>query len=293
MNYFKERYKIISAIFTLITIIFIIRLFYIQIVNKNYKFSANNNVLRYEVQQAVRGLVYDRDSNLIVTNFPAYDLMIIPREINMKYFDTLSFCNLISINTTEFKDLYQTAAEYSKYKESVFIKHLNLETASTLSEKLFQFPGFYLKKITMRQYPYKTANHVIGYLGEVDLLKTKKDKYYIKGDLTGVSGIESAYEDHLRGKKGMAIKLVDVHNREQGKFHGGKFDTLPESGKTLISTINIHLQSYAEKLMQNKVGAIVALEPSTGEILCLVSSPSYNPNLLVGRERSKNYKNLL
>ena len=130
-------------------------------------------------------------------------------------------------------------------------------------------------------------------MGEVDKKKTKNDKYYIKGDLAGISGIEAAYEKFLRGKKGMSIKLVDVHNREQGKFQNGKFDTLPITGSQLISTINVQLQSYGEQLMKNKVGAIVAIEPSSGEILCLISSPTFDPNLLVGRERSKNYLNLL
>ena len=293
MNNYKNRFNIIITIFILCVVIFIIRLFYIQVINKNYKYSANSNVLRYEVQQAVRGLIYDRDSNLIVTNSPAYDLMIIPREFNKYKFDTLAFCKLLSISNTEFNEKFNLAAEYSKYKESVFIKHLSLETASILSEKLFLFPGFYLKKITMRNYPYKTATHVLGYLGEVDEKKTKNDKYYIKGDLAGVSGIEAAYEKLLRGKKGMSIKLVDVHNREQGKFQNGQFDTLPITGNQLISTINVQLQSYGEQLMKNKVGAIVAIEPSSGEILCLISSPTFDPNLLVGRERSKNYITLL
>ena len=174
---------------------------------------------------------------------------------------------------------YNNAAEYSTYKESVFIKHLSKESASTLGENLYEFPGFYLKQITMREYPANSATHVIGYLGEVNLQKTKEDKYYTKGDLEGKTGIESSYELQLRGEKGMIIKLVDVHNRDQGKFRNGEFDTLAVAGKNLISTINIQLQSYGEKLMKNKIGAIVAIEPESGEILSLISSPSYNPNL--------------
>ncbi len=146
----------------------------------------------------------------------------------------------------EYLEKYKKAADYSGYKESVFIKHINLENSSTLSEKLFQFPGFYLRKITMRDYPSNVATHLIGYLGEVNLKKTKEDPYYTKGDLTGVSGVEAAYEKQLRGTKGMAIKLVDVHNRDQGKFQEGKFDTLPIVGSTLISTIDIQLQEYGE-----------------------------------------------
>ncbi len=288
----KTRYKVIAGIFILIAIIFIIKLFYIQVINDNYKFSANNNVLRYDVQQAVRGLIYDRDSNLIVANVPAYDLMIVPRELKGKEIDTLTFCNLTSINKKEFITKFQKASEYSGYKESVFIKHINLENSSALSEKLFQFPGFYLRKITMRDYPSNVATHLIGHLGEVNLLKTVEDKYYTKGDLVGVSGVETAYEKDLRGYKGMSIKLVDVHNRDKGKFQKGKFDTLSVPGKTLIATIDIDLQKYGEELMQNKIGAIVAIEPSTGEILSLISAPTYNPNLLIGRKRSENYKTL-
>jgi len=289
MKGYKNRHRIVVAIFLLITITFITKLFYIQVLNDNYKFSANNNVLRYDVQQAVRGLIYDRDSNLIVANVPAYDLMIIPRELKEQEIDTLAFCNLISISKEEYLTKYKKAADYSGYKESVFIKHINLENSSTLSEKLFQFPGFYLRKITMRDYPSNVATHLIGYLGEVNLKKTKEDPYYTKGDLTGVSGVEAAYEKQLRGTKGMAIKLVDVHNRDQGKFQEGKFDTLPIAGSTLISTIDIQLQKYGEQLMKNKIGAIVAIEPSSGEILALVSAPTYNPNLLIGRKRSANY----
>jgi len=289
MNANKNRYKVVVGIFLLIAIIFITKLFYIQVVNDNYKFSANNNVLRYDVQQAARGLIYDRDSNLIVANVPAYDLMIVPKELKNKPIDTLDFCSLTAISKEEFINRYKKAAEYSGYKESVFIRHINLKNSSTLSEKLFQFPGFYLRKLTMRDYPSNVATHVIGYLGEVNLRKTKEDKYYTKGDLAGVSGVEAAYEQYLRGKKGMAIKLVDVHNRDQGKFQEGEFDTLSIAGSTLTSTIDIQLQAYAEDLMRNKIGAIVAIEPSSGEILSLVSAPTYNPNLLIGRERSENY----
>ena len=289
MKGYKNRYKVVVTIFLLITIIFITKLFYIQVLNNNYKFSANNNVLRYDVQQAVRGLIYDRDSNLIVANVPAYDLMIIPRELEEQEIDTLAFCKLISLSKDEYLIKYKKAADYSEYKESVFIKHINLENSSTLSEKLFQFPGFYLRKITMRDYPSNVATHLVGYLGEVNLRRTKEEPYYTKGDLTGVSGVEAAYEKQLRGTKGMAIKLVDVHNRDKGKFQEGKFDTLAIAGNTLISTIDIKLQQYGEQLMKNKIGAIVAIEPLTGEILTLVSAPTYNPNLLIGRKRSVNY----
>ena len=292
MRRFKKRHKIIASIFIVIGIIFLSKLFYIQVMNDDYKFSANNNALRYEVQQAVRGLIYDRDSNLIVANVPAYDLMIIPRELKNKKIDTLKLCALLEIDKNKFIQIYNKAKNYSAYKESVFIKHISKENASKIGENLYEFPGFYLRKITMREYPTNSATHLIGYLGEVNSYTTKKDAYYTKGDLNGVSGVEAAYEDYLRGTKGMAIKLVDVHNRDQGKFQDGKFDTLPKTGSTLTTTINIELQKYGEKLMQNKIGAVVAIEPSSGEILALVSAPNYNPNLLVGRKRSQNFKTL-
>ena len=291
MKQLKNRNRVISGIYILITLIFIIKLFYIQVLNKKYKFSANNNVLRYDVLQPIRGLVYDRDSTLIVINEPAYDLMIIPREVVQM--DTLSFCKLIDISKIDFRKKIKAAKKYSKFKESVFVKQINYLDAADLQEKLYQFPGFFLRTITMRKYPFNTGSHVIGYMGEVNTKKTKEDKYYTKGDLAGVSGIEAAYEEYLRGKKGMAIKLVDVHNRAQGKFNDGVYDSLPIQGKNIQVTIDINLQNYGEKLMKNKIGAIVALEPSTGEILSLVSSPNYNPNDLTGRKRSSNFNALL
>ena len=289
---YQKRYKVIVSIILLITIIFLAKLFYIQVITENYKFSANNNVLRYDVQEAVRGLIYDRNNKLIVANVPAYDLMIIPRELKNQIIDTLKFCDITNITKEEFITKYKLASNYSEYKESVFIKHLNKENASTIGEILYEFPGFYLRKITMREYLTNYATHIIGYLGEVDKKKSNEDPYYTKGDLNGVTGVEAAYEKDLRGKKGMAIKLVDVHNRDQGKFQGGRFDTLPTAGKTITITIDIELQKYAENLMQNKKGAIVAIEPKSGEILSLVSSPTFNPNFLTGRKRSKNYKTL-
>ena len=291
MKKYAVRSKIIAILFIAITSIFIIKLFYIQILNKNYKFSANNNVLRYEVEQAVRGLIFDRNEKLIVANKPAYDLMIIPREINK--IDTNSLCKLTKITKKEFIEKYNLASNYSRYKESVFLKHIQLEDASKLAEKLFEFPGFYLRKLTMRSYPHNFASHVIGYLGEVNTKKTQEDRYYVKGDLSGISGIEAAYEKYLRGSKGMSIKLVDVHNRDQGKFQNGKFDTIATSGKNIISTIDFELQKLGEQLMKNKVGAIVAIEPKSGEILSLVSSPDYSLKDLTGRKRTENYKKLI
>ena len=292
MNKESFRYKVILSAFVLVSIIFLSKIFYIQVISKHYKFSANNNVLRYEVQDAVRGLIFDRNQNLIVANVPAYDLVIVPVEFQAKPIDTLKLCTVLNISEKSFIEKCTKAIEYSAFKESVFIKHLDIESASEIGEQLYNFPGLYLKKITMRQYPSSSVTHAIGFLGEVGAKQIKNDKYYINGDLFGVSGVEGAYEKKLRGSKGMAIKLVDVHNRDQGKFKDGEFDILAKNGKSITTTLDIKLQDYGEKLMKNKVGAIVAIEPKSGEILSLISSPSYNPNFLIGRDRSKNYKML-
>ena len=291
MNKFQERYKVIFILFFSVALIFLIQLFRLQIIDDDYKFSANNNALRYDVLTPVRGLIFDRDSNLIVSNIPSYNLMVIPREV--KEMDTLSLCNFLEIEISEFRKSFEEIKNYSKYKASIFHKQINYKQASKLQEKLFQFPGFFLQTINTRKYLTESSAHVLGYLGEVNKEKINLDQYYNKGDLYGVKGIEAGYEKQLRGKKGMSITLVDVYNRTQGRFQEGKFDTLPISGKNIYSTVNLKLQIYGEKLMQNKKGAIVAIEPSSGEILSLISSPSYNPAKLSGRERSKNFNKLI
>ena len=291
MNKYKDRYKVVLIIFFSVALIFLIQLFRIQIINKDYKFSANNNALRYDVLTPVRGLILDRDSNLIVSNISSYNLMVIPREV--KKMDTTSLCNLINIEINDFREKLKEIKDYSKYKASIFHKQIDYKQASKLQEKLFQFPGFFLQTINTRKYLTESSAHVLGYLGEVNQAKIEQETYYNKGDLFGVKGIEAGYERYLRGKKGMSITLVDVYNRKQGKFQEGKFDTLPISGKNIYSTIDLELQKYGEKLMNNKIGAIVAIEPNSGEILSLISSPSYNPAELSGRNRSKNFKNLI
>ena len=291
MNKYQDRFKVVLFIFFFVALIYLIQLFRIQILNDDYKFSANNNALRYDVLTPVRGLILDRDSNLIVSNIPSYNLMVIPREV--RRLDTISLCNLISIDINIFREKLKEIKDYSKYKASIFHKQIDYKQASKLQEKLFQFPGFFLQTINTRKYLTESSAHILGYLGEVNQEKVDTDTYYNKGDLLGVKGIEAGYEKYLRGKKGMSITLVDVYNRTQGKFQEGKFDTLPISGNNIYSTIDLELQKYGEKLMQNKIGAIVAIEPKTGEILSLVSSPSYNPAQLSGRDRSKNFKKLI
>ena len=291
MNKYQDRFKVVLFIFFFVAFIYLVQLFRIQILNDDYKFSAKNNALRYDVLTPVRGLILDRDSNLIVSNIPSYNLMVIPREVTR--IDTISLCKLINIDINSFRKKLKEIKDYSKYKASIFHKQIDYKQASKLQEKLFQFPGFFLQTINTRKYLTESSAHVLGYLGEVNQEKVDVDTYYNKGDLLGVKGIEAGYETYLRGEKGMSITLVDVYNRTQGKFQEGKFDTLPISGNNIYSTIDLELQKYGEKLMQNKIGAIVAIEPKTGEILSLISSPSYNPAQLSGRDRSRNFKKLI
>lgn len=285
-NHLKSRKNIIKGIFLISVIILISKLFYIQIINAQYKQSAKNNAIRPEVQQAARGLIYDRNGELMVSNKPSYDLMVIPRDV--KKFDTLRLSTLTELSVNDIRTILKNAKKYSEYKESLFSKQLHVKSAHKIQEELNSFKGFFIRTNRSREYNVDVAAHVIGFLGEVDE-KRSNEKYYTKGDLEGKTGIESSYEQQLRGKKGMKMVLVDALNRPQGSFDNGKHDTLAVHGKNITTTLDIDLQKYSEHLMQNKIGAIVAIEPSSGEILTLVSSPNYNPNQMTGRERSKNY----
>ncbi len=291
MNRFSDRKFVIAAIFISIGVIFLLRLFYIQVINDDYKLSANNNVLRYVTQYPARGLVYDRDGELLVYNEAAYDLMVTPRQV--KNLDTLNFCTTLGISKEVFIKKMKAARNYSPYKESIFEKQLSAETYAALQEKLYSFHGFYVQSRTLRKYPGLIAAHTLGYVGEVSERLTAENPYYRSGDYIGISGVEKSYEKELRGKKGLSVMMVDVFNRPKGKFNNGEYDTLAITGSNLVTSLSAKLQRYGEQLMQGKTGGIVAIEPSTGEILAVVSAPSYDPNLLVGRARSKNYGWLL
>lgn len=267
------------------------RLFYIQVIDDSYKLSANNNVIRAVTDFPARGLIYDRKRKLLVYNEPVYDLMIIPKQA--KNIDSLELCNLIGITPEDYSDKFRKAKAYSPVKASVFEKQLSVETYATFQEKLYKFPGFFVQLRTLRKYPDPMAAHLFGYIGEVDTNITKKNSYYKEGDYIGKSGIEQSYESALRGRRGVRRILVDVFNREKGSFQDGRYDTASVAGENLMLSLDATLQKYGELLMQNKVGAVVAIEPSTGEILACVSNPSYDPNLLVGRARTKNYVQLL
>jgi penicillin-binding protein 2 len=287
--YASRRYLIIGLVL-LTALIFLVRLFYIQVIADKYILSANNNVLRYMTQYPARGLIYDRNGKLLVYNEAAYDLMVTPRQV--KNLDTAELCRLIGITEDEFIERMKRARQYSLYRSSVFEAQISRENYGFLEEKMFKFPGFFVQPRTLRKYTYPIAAHTLGYIGEVNPDMIKKSTYYRAGDYIGISGIEKSYEELLRGKKGMKIRVVDVFNRDKGSFQEGKYDTLAYAGTDLWSSLDEDLQAYGELLMNGKKGSIVAIEPSTGEILCMVTSPSYDPNLLVGRERKYNYAKL-
>jgi penicillin-binding protein 2 len=291
MSVFNDRKYVIMAIFITICAVFVLRLFYVQVFNDEYKLSANNNVLRYVTDYPARGLVYDRKGKLLVYNEAAYDLMVTPKQV--KDLDTMNLCNTIGITKEDFIRKLKTARQYSPYKASVFAAQLSNQTYAALQEKLYAFKGFYVQARTLRKYPSKIAGHTLGYVGEVSDATLQKDAYYRPGDYIGISGIEKAYEKDLRGKKGLKILMVDVFNRIKGHFKDGMYDTASVSGQNIVSTLDKDLQEYGEKLFANKTGGLVAIDPQTGEILACISAPSYDPNLLVGRERTKNYARLL
>ena len=290
MNNYSNRRFIIGGIFAFVILIFLIRLFNIQIVNDQYKLSAESNSQRRVTQYAARGLVYDRNGELLVYNQAAYDLMIIPRQI--KTFDTLDFCNLLGIEKEDVIKRIKKAKKHSRYRSSIFMKQISSERYAVLQEKLYKFPGFFVQTRTLRKYPHHNAAHTLGYLGEVNHHNIKKDNYYTQGDYIGRKGIEKSYESVLRGAKGLKVYWVDVYNRIKGSFNDGDLDKNAVEGQNITTTLDINLQEYGEKLMQNKVGGIVAIEPKTGEILVKLSSPGYDPEMFVGRAMSENYHRL-
>lgn len=283
-----SRRQSLIAIFLVVGFVFIIRLFYLQVIDESYKNSAQNNVLRYVTQYPARGLIYDRNGQLLVYNEAVYDLMVMPSQVTQM--DTAEFCRLLDISLEGFRERLKKAKEYSRFKPSMFEKQLSKETYGFLEEKLYRYPGFYVQPRTLRKYPKPIASHLLGYVGEVNQQIIDKNPYYKSGDYIGISGIEKSYEELLRGIKGIKVRMVDVHNREVGSYQDGLLDTIAVMGKDLYLTIDAELQEYGELLMQGKMGSVVAIEPSTGEILAFLSSPGYDPNLLVGRVRGKNFK---
>jgi penicillin-binding protein 2 len=289
-NFTKRKYVIIS-VFLVIGLVYIARLFYVQVYEDKYILSAQNNVIRKQVVYPSRGLIYDRKGNVLVANDVVYDLMVVPNQLEAM--DTIRFCNLLSISKEDFFRYYNKARKYSPYKASLFMGQMPKEEFAYIQEILYDFPGFYVQKRTLRRYPFPVAALNLGDVGEVSRRDLDRDSYYKLGDYIGKSGLEKHYEKEMRGSKGAEYVMVDVFNRVKGSYKEGYFDTLAVQGKNLYTGLDLELQKYGETLMQNKIGSIVAIEPSSGEILSLISSPSFDPAMLVGRKRGENFNKLV
>ncbi len=300
MNKLKYKYEnrrfVVGGIVITLIALFIVRLFYLQIIDNDYKLRAESNAFLKRTIYPSRGILYDRNDKLLVYNQPAYDVMLTMREVQP--FDTLDFCSILGITKEQFikriADIKNRRLNpgYSSYTPQVFMTQLSAQECGILQEKLYKFPGFYVQNRTIREYAYPNAALLLGNVGEVNKKDIEQDDYYVAGDNSGRTGIEQSYETYLRGVKGVEILLRDAHGRIQGRYEEGKYDIAPISGKNLKLSIDIELQSYGEKLMQNKLGGIVMIEPESGEVLCMVSAPTYDPSLLVGRIRGRNYSKL-
>ena len=285
MNFESRKYVLIAGV--LFIVVFILRLFWIQVVDDRWKAKAASMAERRITDYPSRGFIYDRKERLLVANTPVYDLMMVPREV--KPFDTLAFSQLVGVPAPVLVKRMAEARAYSMYKPSVIEKQIPADQFAAISVHLHKYPGIYGQSRTLRTYPPHAAAHLLGYLSEVDARKVEQDPYYKPGDVIGVGGLEQYYEEELRGKRGVRYVLVDVHNNIKGAFKGGIYDTVAISGKSLYTGLDLDLQLLGERLMTNKKGSIVALDPKSGEVLCLVSSPTYDPELLVGRVRNTNY----
>ena len=297
-NYNLEKRKyVIGGFIALIALIYLVRLFDLQINDSRYKQSADSNAFLKKTVYPSRGLIYDRNGELVVFNQPAYDVMLIPRDVQP--FDTLDFCATLNITPEQLRKRFADMRDkrlnpgYSSYTPQKLITQLSPQDYGRLQEKLYRFPGFFIQKRILRQYNHATAANVLGNIREVNADDVERDDYYSPGDYTGDLGVEKSYEPYLRGHKGVEILIRDARGRIQGRYEDGARDVAPISGRDLRLSLDIKLQEYAESLMVGKRGAVVAIEPSTGEILCMVSSPTYDPRLLVGRQRGENYRKLV
>ena len=296
-NYNLEKRKyVIGGFIIVVALIYVIRLFNLQLADEQYKKWADSNAFLKKTVYPSRGLIYDRNGELVVFNQPAYDVMLIPRDVQP--FDTLDFCRTLNITPEQldkrFADMRDKRLNpgYSTYTPQRLLSQLSAQDYGRLQEKLYRFPGFFIQKRILRQYKHPTAANVLGNIREVSQADIERDDYYAAGDYTGDLGIEKSYEQYLRGVKGVEILIRDARGRIQDRYEDGAADIAPVSGRDLRLSLDIKLQQYAESLMVGKRGAVVAIEPATGEILCMVSTPSYDPTLLVGRQRGKNYQML-
>ena len=288
MDQLFNRKYIVQGLFIVIALILLGKLFYIQIISDKAFISAESNVLKKKFKFPARGAILDRNMKVIVQNEPVYDLMVIPNEV--KEFDTVTLAAALEISVADARKFMRKAKAKSNYQATPFVKQISVQSYARLQEIMYRFPGFSTQDRTIRHYPDSVGGQLFGYVKEVDSADiAKSEGFYKPGDYKGKSGLEKSYEEVLRGEKGVVNTIYDVHNTPQGSYADGKYDINAVSGERLISGIDMRIQKLGEELMMNKVGAIVAIEPATGEILSLVSSPGYDPNLLVGRNQGNNY----
>lgn len=286
----EKRKYIIGGFVVLIALIYVFRLYSLQINDVRYKESADNNAFLKKNIYPSRGLIKDRNGELVVYNQPAYDVMMIPRDVQP--FDTVDFCNTLNITREQFDNRLidmRRSPGYSTYTPQVLMTQLSAADYGRLQEKLYRYPGFFIQKRILRQYNFTAAANVLGNIREVSQADIERDPYYSRGDYIGDLGVERSYDEYLRGVKGQEILIRDAHGRIQGRYADGANDIPAQSGRNLKLSLDINLQAYAESLMVNKIGAVVAIEPKTGEILAMVSSPTYDPTTLIGRARGQNY----
>ena len=281
------RKVLLPSLIIITACLLVLRLFYLQIIDDSFKLKSDNNAIKIQYDYPERGYIYDRFGKLLVANQPSYDIMVIPRE--MKNIDTLEFCKLLDVTKEDFIKKIEKAIVYSPRLPSVFLAQLNKKEFAAFQEKIRKFEGFYFQKRSLRDYQVNFGANIFGFITQVNEKLIEKNPYYNSGDLIGKQGVEESYEEILRGVKGVKYIQKDKYNREIGLFKEGKYDTVAVQGKDINLSIDLELQKYGEELMINKRGGIVAIEPKTGEILALVTAPSYDPSILVGRQRSKNY----
>ena len=288
----ENRRYVIGGVAIAIVVIYIIRLFSLQIVSDDYKKNADSNAFLKKIEFPARGVISDRNGKLMVYNQHSYDLMVVMNE-ESGHLDTLEFCNALGITKEEFDKRMDDIKNrnknpgYSRFTQQLFMSQLSEKEFSIFQEKMYRFPGFYVQHRSIRQYVYPYAAHVLGDVAEVSPADIEEDDYYQPGDYIGKLGIERSYEKQLRGEKGVQILLRDAHGRIKDKYRNGAFDRKPVAGKDLTLSIDINLQALGERLLEGKIGSIVAIEPATGEVLCMVSSPTYDPRIMVGRQRGK------
>lgn len=293
----EKRRVVLAAVATVIVLVYIVRLFTLQVMSDDYKKNADSNAFLKKIEYPSRGTISDRNGELMVYNQPAYDIMVVTNEAKGRI-DTADLCRTLGITKqyfdsrmAEVKDRTKNPG-YSRFTQQLFLSQLSDKEYSNFREKMYRFPGFYAQARSIRQYQYPNAAHLLGDVGEVSTADMEKDNYYQAGDYIGKLGVERFYENDLRGEKGVQVLLRDAHGRIQGRYQNGQYDKRPVPGRNLTLSIDLKLQALGERMLEGKIGAIVAIEPSTGEVLSMVSSPNYDPRIMVGRNRGKNHRML-